>query len=104
MKLIVGLGNPGDRYRGTRHNIGFTVLDELARRAGVDMEAAPAVSGDALLGRWRARETLLAKPLTFMNASGEAVGNDRVAQAPGAAADGATRSTRPARRTPRRAG
>ena len=74
MKLIVGLGNPGDRYRGTRHNIGFAVLDELARRAGIDMEAAPAVSGDALLGRWRVRDTLLAKPLTFMNASGEAVG------------------------------
>lgn len=74
MKLIVGLGNPGDRYRGTRHNIGFAVLDELARRAGADMEAAPAVSGDALLGRWRARHSLLAKPLTFMNASGEAVG------------------------------
>jgi PTH1 family peptidyl-tRNA hydrolase len=74
MKLIVGLGNPGDRYRGTRHNIGFAVLDELARRAGVDMEVAPASSGDALLARWRARDTLLAKPVTFMNASGEAVG------------------------------
>lgn len=74
MKLIVGLGNPGDRYRRTRHNIGFAVLDELARRAGVEMDAAPAASGDALVGRWRARDVLLAKPLTFMNASGEAVG------------------------------
>lgn len=74
MKLIVGLGNPGDRYRWTRHNIGFAVLDELARRAGVEMDAAPAASGDALVGRWRARDVLLAKPLTFMNASGEAVG------------------------------
>ncbi len=71
MKLIVGLGNPGDRYRATRHNVGFAVLDELARRAAIDMEAAPV---EALLGRWRARDTLLAKPLTFMNASGEAVG------------------------------
>jgi PTH1 family peptidyl-tRNA hydrolase len=74
MKLIVGLGNPGDRYRGTRHNIGYAVLVELARRAAVDLEAAPAVSGDAVLGRWRGRDTILAKPLTFMNASGEAVG------------------------------
>lgn len=74
MKLIVGLGNPGDRYRRQRHNIGFAVLDELARRAGVEMDAAPAASGDALVGRWRARDVLLAKPLTFMNASGEAVG------------------------------
>ena len=74
MKLIVGLGNPGDKYRGTRHNIGFAVIDELARRSGADLEMAPGASGDALLGRWRSRETLLARPLTFMNLSGEAVG------------------------------
>ena len=71
MKLIVGLGNPGAKYRGTRHNAGFAVVDELARRAGIDFEAAPV---EALIARWRARDTLLAKPLTFMNASGEAVG------------------------------
>jgi PTH1 family peptidyl-tRNA hydrolase len=71
VKIIVGLGNPGARYRGTRHNIGFAVLDELARRAGVAYEAAPV---EALTARWRVRETMLAKPMTFMNASGEAVG------------------------------
>jgi len=71
VKLIVGLGNPGPKYRGTRHNIGFAVIDELARRSGLEFESAPV---DALLARWRLRETLLAKPLTFMNASGEAVG------------------------------
>jgi peptidyl-tRNA hydrolase, PTH1 family len=71
VKLIVGLGNPGPKYRGTRHNIGFAVVDELARRGGLEFESAPV---DALLARWRQRETLLAKPLTFMNASGEAVG------------------------------
>ena len=71
MKLIVGLGNPGPQYRGTRHNIGFAVLDELARRAEVAFDAAPV---EALMARWRDRETLLAKPSTFMNASGEAVG------------------------------
>lgn len=71
MKAIVGLGNPGPKYRGTRHNIGFAVLDELARRAGLEFEAAPV---DALIARWRSADTLLAKPLTFMNASGEAVG------------------------------
>jgi peptidyl-tRNA hydrolase, PTH1 family len=70
-KLIVGLGNPGPKYRGTRHNIGFAVVDELARRGGVEFESAPV---EALLARWRQRESLLAKPLTFMNASGEAVG------------------------------
>jgi PTH1 family peptidyl-tRNA hydrolase len=71
MKLIVGLGNPGRQYRGTRHNVGFAVLDELARRAGAEFEPAPA---DALMARWRERDALLAKPLTFMNASGEAAG------------------------------
>jgi PTH1 family peptidyl-tRNA hydrolase len=74
MKAIVGLGNPGARYRGTRHNIGFAVVDELARRWAVTFEAAPA---DALIARWRpadAGPVLLAKPLTFMNASGEATG------------------------------
>ena len=80
MKLIVGLGNPGAQYKGTRHNVGFAVLDELARRASVPFESAPA---DALMGRWRrnagigtggADDVLLVKPLTFMNLSGQAVG------------------------------
>jgi len=71
LKLIVGLGNPGPKYRGTRHNVGFAVADELARRAAVEFEAGPV---DALVARWRVRDAMLAKPLTFMNASGQAVG------------------------------
>ncbi len=72
MKAIVGLGNPGAKYQGTRHNIGFAVVDELARRAGVRFESSPV---EALIARIRsAEQTLLAKPVTFMNASGEAVG------------------------------
>ena len=74
MKAIVGLGNPGAKYRGTRHNIGFAVVDELARRAGIGFESAPA---DALVAKWRrgdAPSTMLIKPLTFMNDSGQAVG------------------------------
>jgi peptidyl-tRNA hydrolase, PTH1 family len=72
MKLIVGLGNPGPRYRGTYHNVGFDVVDEVARRRGASFEAAPA---DALMARVRDDGgALLAKPLTFMNLSGEAVG------------------------------
>lgn len=72
MKAIVGLGNPGAKYAATRHNIGFTVVDMVARRANVLFDAAPA---EALMARWRDRDTLLVKPLTFMNASGEAVGS-----------------------------
>jgi PTH1 family peptidyl-tRNA hydrolase len=71
VKLIVGLGNPGPKYRGTRHNIGFAVLDEVAERAHAEFGPAPV---DAVIARWRARDAILAKPLTFMNASGEAVG------------------------------
>jgi PTH1 family peptidyl-tRNA hydrolase len=72
VKLVVGLGNPGARYRDTYHNIGFEVIDELARRRGVALGSAPA---DALAARVRDWEdgVLLAKPLTFMNLSGRAV-------------------------------
>jgi PTH1 family peptidyl-tRNA hydrolase len=76
VKLVAGLGNPGEAYRRTRHNIGFAVVDEVARRAGVAFEAAPPnLPGDALVARWRRPDgpVLLAKPLTFMNASGQAV-------------------------------
>ena len=71
MKLIVGLGNPGSKYAGTRHNVGFAAIDEAARRASVTFETAPA---DALMARIRSREVLLVKPLTFMNESGQAIG------------------------------
>jgi PTH1 family peptidyl-tRNA hydrolase len=70
MKLIVGLGNPGRKYEGTRHNVGFAAVDLLARRHGVTWESARA---EALIGKWRAENTLIAKPLTFMNLSGQAV-------------------------------
>ena len=73
MKAIVGLGNPGAQYTGTRHNVGFAVVDELARRAGVDFESAPS---EALMARWRRPDApvVLVKPLTFMNLSGQAIG------------------------------
>lgn len=76
MKLIVGLGNPGPTYRGTRHNIGFAVIDEVARRANLEFESAPA---NALIAKIRQPTAgigsmMLAKPLTFMNRSGEAAG------------------------------
>ena len=70
MKLIVGLGNPGRRYAGTRHNVGFDVLDTIAERNRVEWESAPA---EALMARWRIMNVVLAKPLTFMNLSGGAI-------------------------------
>ena len=72
MKLIVGLGNPGRKYVGTRHNVGFEVVDALAARHRLDWESAPA---EALIAKWRPAGALLVKPLTFMNLSGYAVGD-----------------------------
>ena len=75
MKAIVGLGNPGPRYQGTRHNVGFEVIDLLAGRRGLHaFEQAPA---DAVLVKWRpiaGEPVLFVKPTTFMNHSGQAVG------------------------------
>src|SRR6478672_2662332 len=71
LKLIVGLGNPGRKYAGTRHNVGFDVLDMLAERHRLEWESAPA---EAMQARWRAASVMVAKPLTFMNLSGGAIG------------------------------
>ncbi len=74
MKLIAGLGNPGAQYRGTRHNVGFEVVDRLASRHGAAFGAAKV---DGLIARIRlpggTEDALLLKPLTYMNLSGEAV-------------------------------
>lgn len=68
---VVGLGNPGDKYRGTRHNVGFRVLELLAGKRGVTLKP----KDDALLGSYtlEGREIFLLLPQTFMNESGRAV-------------------------------
>ena len=73
MKLIVGLGNPGRSYHGTRHNVGFAVADQLARRHEVAFEHGRANALMARVGTGAAT-LLFVKPLTMMNLSGEAVG------------------------------
>ena len=74
MKLIIGLGNPGREYRDTRHNIGFVVVDELARRSGVALALGPSQIPEVVIGkRFGPTPVMLARPLTFMNRSGEAV-------------------------------
>lgn len=72
MKIIVGLGNPGSEYAGTRHNIGFMVLDRLAadHGAGAWRGKFHSLAADALIGR---EKVLLLKPETYMNESGRAV-------------------------------
>lgn len=73
-KLIVGLGNPGKDYERTRHNIGFLVVDEFARRSNISVTRRDfrALSGDGRVGESR---VFLLKPQTFMNLSGESVGS-----------------------------
>ena len=72
MRLVVGLGNPGERYRRTRHNVGFMVVDALAARGGVRRghEEHEAWVAEAEVG---GEAALLVKPRTFMNRSGTAV-------------------------------
>lgn len=74
MKLIVGLGNPGRTYEHTRHNIGFAVIEELARRGGAGFRRSwrfPADLAETTVGGAAA---ILVRPRTYMNRSGEAVG------------------------------
>lgn len=72
MKIIIGLGNPGNEYRDTRHNIGFMVIDKLAKELGT--QASPFTSESKFQAETaRVGEVLLVKPQTFMNKSGESV-------------------------------
>ena len=72
MYIIAGLGNPGIRYQGTRHNTGFYVLDLLARAHGIKINKAKhkAILGEGRIG---SEKVVLAKPQTFMNLSGESI-------------------------------
>jgi len=72
VQILVGLGNPGNRYARTRHNLGFRVVERLAERHGL---AFGPVTADcaAALGRVAGVETVLLKPMRYMNRSGEAL-------------------------------
>ena len=72
MFLIAGLGNPGDRYHGTRHNIGFYVVDLLAEAHGIRLDRSKhkAVYGEGRIGD---QKVVIAKPQTYMNNSGESL-------------------------------
>jgi PTH1 family peptidyl-tRNA hydrolase len=73
MRLFVGLGNPGAKYQGNRHNIGFMAVDEIARRHGF----APwrrRFQGETSEGQLGGERVILLKPMTYMNESGNAVG------------------------------
>jgi PTH1 family peptidyl-tRNA hydrolase len=73
MRMIVGLGNPGDEYADTRHNVGFKVVGALAAALGVDVRKRK-FGGRFGETEFEGKKLILLKPLTFMNRSGEAVG------------------------------
>lgn len=73
MKMIVGLGNPGNEYAGTRHNVGWMLVDALAEHLGIN-EWRSREKGMVAEGRIGSEKILLVKPLTYMNNSGECVG------------------------------
>jgi len=73
MHLLIGLGNPGRDYAGTRHNVGFLFLDYLADRLGVGFTERK-WQAECATARIAGEKVLLAKPQTYMNRSGESVG------------------------------
>ncbi|MEA4206405.1 aminoacyl-tRNA hydrolase [Mycoplasma sp. 1199] len=68
MKLIVGLGNPGDKYKYTRHNVGFMVIDKICKQMGVELNKSK-FNGEYI----KLDDLIIAKPMTYMNKSGEFV-------------------------------
>ena len=72
MYLIAGLGNPGEKYEGTRHNVGFAVIDELEAKHHIPVQSKEhkALVGRGIIG---GEKVLLVKPQTFMNLSGDAI-------------------------------
>ncbi len=73
MKVIVGLGNPGKAYARTPHNLGFEVVEELSRRHSAEFRFAAKEQADIAECRWGDEAVVLAKPMTFMNLSGQSV-------------------------------
>lgn len=73
-KMIVGLGNPGDKYKETKHNVGFMVVDEIARNMGVSFKREKIFEADVAYFFENGEKIYLVKPVTFMNLSGKAVG------------------------------
>jgi peptidyl-tRNA hydrolase, PTH1 family len=71
-RIIIGLGNPGRNYANTRHNLGFMVVDELARRGG-ESTARKRFRSEMVESRFPTGKTILVKPQTYMNESGHAV-------------------------------
>lgn len=73
MKCLIGLGNPGKKYAATRHNLGFMVIDALTDKSGLSFKANKKLRVEIAKGQLGRHEVVCAKPLTYMNLSGQAV-------------------------------
>ena len=73
MKIIAGLGNPGEKYKNTLHNTGFKVIDKLSSAYGISLARNAKIPADAGKGKIGSEDVLLLKPATFMNESGKAI-------------------------------
>lgn len=75
MKLLIGLGNPGIKYQNTRHNVGYLVLDEIAKKyfPKSKWKKEPKLKSLMITGNINGQNVILAKPITYMNNSGDAV-------------------------------
>lgn len=71
MTLILGLGNPGKQYEKSRHNVGFSVIDEFANKIGITLRKVPNKPYESAKTKIANEDVMLVKPLTFMNASGD---------------------------------
>ena len=73
--VIAGLGNPGSKYRNTRHNIGYALVDQLATKYGATWKHEARFEAEVAVIQYEERNLMLLKPQTFMNASGRSLGN-----------------------------
>ena len=86
IELVAGLGNPGDEYAGTRHNLGFAVVERLLEKLPRGLESARGCSSAYWHGRYAGRRLFVQTPMTYMNLSGNAV--SALARANGIGSDG----------------
>jgi PTH1 family peptidyl-tRNA hydrolase len=73
MKILIGLGNPGSEYEDNRHNIGFMIMDKIARESEAEFKFDKKINAEIAKGKFGGKPAMLVKPHTFVNKSGEAV-------------------------------
>jgi PTH1 family peptidyl-tRNA hydrolase len=71
--VFIGLGNPGKKYRGTRHNVGFAALENIAGKTGIQLKRSLGKKYRAAEGRYRQQKVVFVEPLTYMNRSGDII-------------------------------